>query len=301
MRLNERIMYNITIRSAWACVKKLSADARNVGGLPGMVTVLHTFGSDMKYHVHVHALITFGGLDEEGNWKWPKDKKKIAKYRKMCKTYRECFMKMLHESLRKGEIEGVEGLADMLEVIENKRWNVRNGHPTTDTNILERYLARYINRVAISKSRLEYLKGKEKKDSIVHITYKDYNNQKEGQAAPLAVRKLEPLVAINKFLSHVLPPYFQKSRYYGLHSSNTYNKYKDILDDKVKNNISTVANLFALLKALVKQDRETLKCEVCGKEEFETKGIAANRQWIFYYITIPSYRGPPFRKYRNAG
>ena len=48
MRLNERIMYNITIRAAWAAVKKLSADPENMGGLPGMVTVLHTFGSDMK-------------------------------------------------------------------------------------------------------------------------------------------------------------------------------------------------------------------------------------------------------------
>lgn len=46
-RNNERVIYNITIRAAWKAVKALTAKPENVGGLPGMVTVLHTFGSDM--------------------------------------------------------------------------------------------------------------------------------------------------------------------------------------------------------------------------------------------------------------
>jgi len=298
MRLNERIMYNITIRAAWAAVKKISADPENMGGLPGMVTVLHTFGSDMKYHVQVHALITFGGVDENGNWVWPKHKKRIAKYRKICKAYRKCFMELLYSELRKGDITPVEGLAELLETIEKKRWNVRNGYPTTDTTIIERYLARYINRISISKSRLQYLKGKEKNDSIVHITYKDYTNQKDGQAAPLEIAKIEPLVAIHNFLTHVLPPYFQKSRYHGLHHHSIYNKYKDKLDAKFKRNKNTIANLFALLRAMTKQD--PVKCDQCGKEDFETTAIAADMKWIFNFITIPNYRGPPFNKFRNA-
>ena len=62
IRLNQRALYNITMRAAWTTMKDLTAQPQNVGGLPGMVAVLHTFGSDMKQHVHVHALITFGGM-----------------------------------------------------------------------------------------------------------------------------------------------------------------------------------------------------------------------------------------------
>ena len=60
--------------------------------------------------------------------------------------------------------------------------------------------------------------------------------KKEGEAAPLSIRSLEPIVAIDQFLWHILPPYFQKSRYYGLHTSATLNKYKDQIDQKLLHN-----------------------------------------------------------------
>jgi len=150
------------MRSAWKTIKKLSKDEDNIGGLPGMVAVLHTFGSDMKYHVHVHTLITFGGLDENGEWHWPKRRKKIAPYRKMCSSYRNTFLKMLNEQIDKKEHVLVKDIEQVLEELESKRWNVRNQYPTADTEVLTRYLSRYINRVAISKSRLAYVAGQNK-------------------------------------------------------------------------------------------------------------------------------------------
>ena len=50
--LNEKVIYNITMRAAWQTIKELCAKPENVGGTPGMIAVLHTFGSDMKHHVH---------------------------------------------------------------------------------------------------------------------------------------------------------------------------------------------------------------------------------------------------------
>ena len=66
------------MRAAWHTVRTLAAKPDNVGGLPGMVAVLHTFGSDMRYHIHVHTLITFGGLTAQGQWMWPKRHKKTC-------------------------------------------------------------------------------------------------------------------------------------------------------------------------------------------------------------------------------
>jgi len=67
-------IYNLLLRSAWKTVKKLASDPANLGAVPGMVSILHTFGSDMKYHLHCHTLITFGGLSNN-QWIWPKHRK----------------------------------------------------------------------------------------------------------------------------------------------------------------------------------------------------------------------------------
>jgi hypothetical protein len=68
---------------------------------------------------------------------------------------------MLDKELYQGDINPDNQIIETLEAISNKRWNVKNGYPALDTKILEQYLARYINRIAISKSRLEYLVGQD--------------------------------------------------------------------------------------------------------------------------------------------
>jgi len=82
------------------------------------------------------------------------------------------------------------------------------------------------------------------------------------------------LVAIDNFMMHVLPPYFQKSRHYGLHSPNTWKKQKDKICKKLLRNPDTVKNLFALINALIKQ--EAVVREKCEGKEFEIKPIRAN-------------------------
>ena len=295
-KLNKQLIYNITMRAAWLTIKKLTADPKNVGGLPGMVSVLHTFGSDMKYHIHVHALITFGGLDAEGNWVWPKRKKQLASYRKICKTYRETFLSMLEKHLSKGELVEVNDMDELLATIKHKRWNVRNEYPTTDTAVLEQYLSRYINRIAISKSRLEYVAAKQNKEDAVLITYKDYRKQKKEnlEIAPKAIKTMESLAAIHQFMLHVLPPYFQKSRHQGLHSAITYKRLKDKMSPKLKRNGKTVRVIFQILNHL--NGLEGPKCEECQHEEFEILPLPADVKWIFNFITVPTYRGPPKRK-----
>lgn len=290
-RKNEKEIYNITMRAAWKTIKMLSAKSENVGGLPGMVAVLHTFGSDMRYHIHVHTLVTFGGLDSEGKWHWPKRKKKIASYREMSNSYRDNFLSMLTKRIAKNKMVVVPDIDMLVETIRLKRWNVRNEYPTANTEILERYLSRYINRVAISKSRLEYVAAQQKINDEVNISYKDYRNQSKGEPAPLAQKTIHPLVAINQFLSHVLPPYFQKSRYYGIHSPATYKRIGALLPKKLKRNTETIRMLFKLLNHLA--GLESKVCDQCQGNEFTTTAVKADVNWIFNFITIPSYRGPP--------
>jgi len=282
------------MRAAWQTIKTLTADPDNLGALPGMVAVLHTFGSDMKYHIHVHALVTFGGLDDQGQWQWPKHRKKLAPYRVICRTYRNTFVDMLKKQITKNKITHVAQMKSLLSIISTKRWNVRNQYPTADTEVIERYLARYINRIAISKSRLEYVAAQEKINDVVKINYKDYSKQVKGQPAPLAIKTLHPLVAINQFLTHVLPPYFQKARYCGLHATVTYKRIKEQLPKKIIRNSDTIRIIFSILKYLTGVKR--FSCEQCHEHEFETTPLKADEDWIFQFIILPAYRGPPQHK-----
>jgi hypothetical protein len=64
-RNNQKEMYNLLMKSAWQTVSQIYQDYKST---PGMSSVLHTFGSDMKYHLHVHALVTYGGLTKDDKW-----------------------------------------------------------------------------------------------------------------------------------------------------------------------------------------------------------------------------------------
>ena len=62
-RRNEKQMYNLLFRVTSKTVKEIGGTPAHLGAKTGMISLLHTFGSDMKYHVHVHSLLTFGGID----------------------------------------------------------------------------------------------------------------------------------------------------------------------------------------------------------------------------------------------
>ena len=155
-RRNKRQIYGLLLRSAWQTTKQLCKNPKNVGGLPGMTAVLHTFGSDLKYHLHVHSLITFGGIDSQGNWQWPKLKGKIARFEDMCQTFRAVFLKGLKKAYNAGLINYHLSYEEIKEFVEKKRWVVHSTKPTTNTKIIEQYLARYICRIGISKNRIKY-------------------------------------------------------------------------------------------------------------------------------------------------
>ena len=135
-------IYNLLLRSAWQTVKTLSADPSNLGAIPGMVSILHTFGSDLKYHLHCHTLITFGGLNNN-QWIWPRRKKKIASFREMCREFRSQFLVGLDEIIASLEFDN-DRYKNIRNEIESIRWNVRSSYPTMQTELIENYLARYI-------------------------------------------------------------------------------------------------------------------------------------------------------------
>lgn len=274
---NQCEIYNLLMRSSWKTIKSLSAFEKNLGARPGMISVLHTWGSDLKYHIHTHCLVTFGGLDNHNNWKWPKRRNKMAPFRKLSQEFKKIFLADLKILYKKGKIEYRLSYDQIEELVENKRWVVNHQRPTIDTEHTEKYLAKYICRSAVTANRLHY----DHKTQMVSLLYNDYSKQEEGQAAPKAYRKMFPLDAIHQIVQHKLPPYFQRSRYNGLHSSVTYKAIKDKIDPSLKRNTDTIKLLFSLLAYMngLPIESKKHKCPFCGSQSFSKSIIQGDRLW----------------------
>ena len=140
--------------------------------------------------------------------------------------------------------------------------------------------------MAISRNRFRYIKEQNK----VEILYNDYRNQEDGKEAPKRIKTLDPLLAMHQIMTHVLPPYFQKARYYGLHSVATFKRLEDKIPDKIKRNGQSISTLFEILNHLLKLT--PYKCEGCKSENYEIHEIPPDRSWV-RFIILANNNSPP--------
>lgn len=262
-RMNPSVMYSTLMKVSW---KLISHIGTRYHYNPGMTAVLHTFGSDLKYHVHLHALVTFGGLSAHGEWVRPQSDLRLEKYRTMSKLYREFFLKELLELYKNGKLSYHQPLNNLLNELSAIRWVVHSTRPTMHTQVIENYLARYINRIAISPSRLQYLADIQQ----VQISYNDYRNQLPQQVAPKLIKYLKPLDAIMQILQHCTPRYFQKSRHYGLHHALTKSR-TDIPQAYLKSALG-IRTVFQIIRHLLKSSSP--ECNNCGCSVFYKMKVA---------------------------
>jgi len=118
-----------------------------------------------------------------------------------------------------------------------------------------------MNRAAITANRLHYDKEKE----LVRVLYNNYRKQKGENVAPKAYRYMLPIEAIHQIVQHKLPPYFQRSRYYGIHSSIKYKSIKNKIDTALKRNTDTIKLLFMVLNYLlgIQEEKQSRTCIYC--------------------------------------
>lgn len=279
-------MYNILFRVTRDTVFELARNPTYLGAKPGLISIIHTFGSDMKYHVHIHSLMTFGGIDHKGQWRYPKLKKKLCPHFEFRNAFRKNFIQAVRKSHKSGAIKLKSHHLAILKDLETKKWSYFVTKPSMSTETIELYLARYINRIAVSNSRLTYLKQTKE----IRLIHNDYKHQIEGQAAPKKTKPFDPLSFIHQYLMHVLPPYFQKSRRYGIHANATQKKYQTSIQRLLRNNGSTIRTVIEIITHLLKA--QSVKCEKCGHTEFEIEGLPSDSNYIHSFLNIPKPRAP---------
>jgi len=198
VRLHQKVLYGILMKSAAQAVIKLAADPHYVGGLIGVMCVLHTWGGNLDYHPHAHCLIPAGGISSDRKQWLPARNNYLVPVKALSKIFRGIFAEMASKQLPDIKLPAS---------IWHKDWVVYCKPAVQGVDKVLNYLGRYVHRVAIANSRIISID-----DGKVTFRYKD---SKSHRTKTMTLKAEE---FIRRFLQHVLPAGFHKIRYYGLWS-----------------------------------------------------------------------------------
>jgi hypothetical protein len=217
---NKAAVYDLLFRVASETMITIAADRRHLGARIGITAVLHSWGSAMTHHPHIHMIVPGGGISLDGE-RWISSRVGfLLPVRVLSKLFRRLFLAKLQELYATGRLRFFGdhiGLTDRraflrhLGPLRNKKWVVYAKPPFSGPQAVLAYLSRYTHRVAISNHRLIAFN-----ETGVTFRYKDYRHDGADRQRTMT---LSPDEFIRRFLLHVLPKGFHRIRHYGLLAS----------------------------------------------------------------------------------
>jgi hypothetical protein len=214
---NKALIYDILFKASAETTLTIAADKRHLGARVGITSVLHTWGSAMTHHPHVHMIVPGGGLSADGE-RWIACRPNfLLPVRVLSRLFRRLVIEMLmaaHAADKLVFFGTHAGLADagsfaeFLAPLRRCEWVVYSKRPFGGPEAVLAYLSRYTHRIAISNRRLVAADA-----NTVTFKYKDYRIEGEGRFKTMTLATSE---FIRRFLSHVPPKGFHRIRHYGL-------------------------------------------------------------------------------------
>jgi hypothetical protein len=217
---NKRVIYDLLFKASAETTLTIAADPRHLGARIGITAVLHSWGSAMTHHPHVHMIAPGGGLSADRS-KWIHSRKRFfLSVRVLSRLFRRRFLERLAAAHADGRLKFFgeyshlaedKAFSVFLKPLRKTEWVVYAKEPFAGPNAVLAYLSRYTHRVAISNSRL--IKADE---SGVTFKYKDYRVEGSERQKTMTLAAHE---FIRRFMMHVLPKGFHRIRHYGLFAS----------------------------------------------------------------------------------
>ena len=214
---NKAAVYDILFKATSETLLTIAADPAHLGARIGLTAVLHTWGSALTHHPHLHCIVPGGGLSPDGE-RWISCRKGFfLPVRVLSRLFRRLFLDRLAAAHAEGRLAFFGDLAPLtdraafaarLAPLRRAEWVVYAKRPFAGPEAVLAYLARYTHRVALSNSRLLAWD-----DQAVTFAYKDY--RQDGTARRKRMT-LAPGEFLRRFLIHVLPGGFHRIRHYGL-------------------------------------------------------------------------------------
>ena len=217
---NKRVLYDLLLRTSAATLLEIAADPRHLGAKIGFLSVLHTWGQNLKHHPHVHCVVPTGGLAfDESSWIRPRDGFFLP-VKVLSKVFRGKFVAGLRRAFGSGKLSfhgDLKGLSndrlfrEFVRSLYRTDWVVYSKKPFRGPEHVLQYLARYTHRVAISSHRLLAFN-----DGQVTFRWKDYAHGNKQKTMTLSSDEF-----LRRFLIHVLPRGFVRIRFFGFLSRRT--------------------------------------------------------------------------------
>jgi hypothetical protein len=214
---NKAVVYDILFKATAETLITIAADPKHLGARIGFTSVLHTWGSALTHHPHIHCIVPGGGISLDGR-RWIACRPTfLLSVHVLSRLFRRLFLEKLVAAHHAGHLSFFNDLAPLtdrdafdahLAPVRKLKWVVYAKPPFGGPEAVLAYLARYTHRVAISNSRLVACDA-----SNVRFRYKDY--RAKGRARHKTMTLATPEF-IRRFLIHVLPSGFHRIRHYGL-------------------------------------------------------------------------------------
>jgi len=270
---NPSVIYTILFKAAAKTLETIAADPKHLGARVGLTLVLHTWGSAMTHHPHVHGIVPGGGLSMDGK-RWVSCKPGFfLSVRVLSRLFRRLFLERLNQAFQTGALKffgehqslaDTTAFADWLKPMKQIDWVVYAKHPFAGPEAVLAYLSRYTHRVAISNSRLLGFN-----EQGVTFKWKDYRAKPQFRYKTMTLKTDE---FIRRFLIHVLPGGFHRIRHYGLLANSgrrdNLKRARELLvdqtDEEEVNKKGAIEDTASIQEAVSEPTQATYTCPECG-------------------------------------
>jgi Putative transposase/Transposase zinc-binding domain len=255
---NKAIIYDLLFGAAAETMRTIAADPKHLGARIGITAVLHTWGSAMMHHPHVHMIVSGGGISLDGTrWIACRRPRFLLPVRVLSKLFRGLMLDKLLAAHTAGKLEFFgkhtalserKAFTRYLAPLRRRKWHVYAKPPFGGPKAVLAYLSRYTHRIAISNSRLIAFD-----QNGVTFKYKDY---RADGSARYKTMTLAPHEFIRRFLIHVLPKGFHRIRHFGLFAKSS-----------CADNVARARELLATAAATIETapgNPEADTCPCCG-------------------------------------
>jgi hypothetical protein len=211
-----RLIYTLLFNSAAATLQRFAEDPKWLGAELGVTMILHTWSQTLEQHLHVHCLVSAGGLTATGRWRASKPHF-LFPVRALSRVFRGKLLSGLSEAQASGALQRGQAavqpaaFAALLHALRSQDWVVYAKQPFAGPQQVLAYLARYTHRIAISNERLL-----SDADGLVHFRYRDRRRGNRPRTMTLPREEF-----LRRFLLHVLPLGFMRIRHFGLFANRT--------------------------------------------------------------------------------
>ncbi len=283
---NKAVVYRLLFEVAAETLRTIAADPKHLGARIGATLVLHTWGSALTHHPHVHGIVPGGGLSLDGE-RWVACKPGFfLPVRVLSRLFRRRFLEALDQAHRSGQLQffgehaqlsDAAIFAEWLAPLRKCEWVVYAKRPFAGPAAVLAYLSRYTHRVAIANSRLRTLD-----ERGVTFNWKDYRT---AGATRYKTMTLSTDEFMRRFLLHVLPSGFHRIRHYGL-----------IANTGRRENLARVRELLNVAPIIKSESSVDESSAESAKSTFICPDCGAAMIIVAILARKPQIRAPPKRR-----